>query len=137
MGLYDVPKQARIRLTGKIVNNNPNVICRGTDTLTHILTHIWSRFRDKLSLLRSPKIDLFSSNFKPPISNQRLNLYRIHCLGGGGNSSDGDINCGGHRQQSTKMASEEMAAVASSSDGSSDRNNINNNHNNNDGSSGR
>jgi hypothetical protein len=37
---------------------------------------------------RQPKIDLFSSNFKSPISNQRLNLYCIHCPGGGGNSSD-------------------------------------------------
>jgi hypothetical protein len=81
------------------------------------------------SLLRwrqQPKIDLFSSNFKSPISNQRLNLYRIHCPGGGGNSSDGDNDCGGHRQKSTKMASDEMAAVASSSDGGSDSNNINN-----------
>ena len=54
---------------------------------------------------QQPKIDLFSSNFKSPISNQRLNLYHIQCPGGGG-----------HRQKLTKMASEEMAAVASSSD---------------------
>jgi hypothetical protein len=42
-----------ICLTGKIVHNTPNVICMGTDGHTDILTHIWSRFRDKLSLLRS------------------------------------------------------------------------------------
>ena len=64
-----------------------------------------------------PKIDLFSSNFKSPISDQRLNLYCIHCSGGGSNSSDGDNDCGGYRQKSTKLASEEMAALASSSDG--------------------
>ncbi len=34
-----------------IINNTPNVICRGADTLTHTLTHIYLIFRDKLSLL--------------------------------------------------------------------------------------
>jgi hypothetical protein len=51
---------------------------------------------------RQPKKDLFSSNFKSPISNLRLNLYRIHCPGGGGNISDGDNDCGGHRQNQLK-----------------------------------
>ena len=53
VGLYDVPKQQRIHLTSNIIHNAPNVICRGTDTLTDRQTHIYSRFRDKLSLLRS------------------------------------------------------------------------------------
>jgi hypothetical protein len=35
------------------INNTPNLICRVTDTHTHILTHIKSIFRDKLSLLWS------------------------------------------------------------------------------------
>jgi hypothetical protein len=69
---------------------------------------------------RRQPIDLFSSNFKSPISNQILNLYRIHCPGGGGNSSDGDNDCGRHRQKSTKIASDAMAAVAISSDGGKD-----------------
>ena len=34
VGLYDVPKQQRIHLTSNIIHNAPNVICRGTDTLT-------------------------------------------------------------------------------------------------------
>ncbi len=42
-----------MRLTSNIIHNAPNVICRGTDTLTDTPTHIYSRFRDKLSLLRS------------------------------------------------------------------------------------
>jgi hypothetical protein len=35
VGLYDVPKQPRIHLTGNIINHTPSVICRGMDTHTH------------------------------------------------------------------------------------------------------
>ena len=37
-------------LTCMIINNTPNVICRGTDTLTHLHTHILLIFRDKFPL---------------------------------------------------------------------------------------
>ena len=47
---------------------------------TQPLLHTLLRWR------RQPKIDLFSSNFKSPISNKRLNLYCIYCPGGGSNA---------------------------------------------------
>ena len=78
-------KSDDIWLSGRhVADTSATFSAKGTDTLTHIQTHIWSRFRDKLSLLRS----LVFSKFVTPgrsdyCARSSGNMWILTCSGAG------------------------------------------------------
>ena len=56
--------------------SNFSVICGGSDTLTNTHTNIWSRFRDKLSLLRSWKLIMKAGIITSPLHKTNHNKHQ-------------------------------------------------------------